>query len=256
MTLKLINSIRKLFSIETIAEVKEPNYTLRIYQKPRERVLTYITPSAATIFSKLKNNSIYTHSYWDYFMPLPALYKSPKVLVIGLGGGTIPYQLEKLYSNISIDAVEIDPNMIALSRQFLPERLRANLINADGIEYIKSTPNTYSLIILDAFHKHLEIPKAFFSDEFIDNANRALSEIGILAINYAFTIGNSIEFNSQLSKLKKYFSVSILRPSNLSGNYIIICSKHFTKEQLIRIAAERFGSREALHISKGYVRMR
>jgi len=251
----VINGLRSLFSIRVVAEIKEPNCTLRIYQKRKERVLTYITPSAATIFSKLKNGSIYTHSYWDYFMPLPALYAAPKLLLIGLGGGTIPYQLEKLYSNISIDAVEIDPNMIALSKQFLPEQLHANLINADGFEYAKKTPNVYDLIILDAFHKHLEIPKNFFSDEFIENANSVLSETGILAINYAFTLGNSLELNLHISKLKKHFSIYIVRPSNLSGNYIIICSKRFTKEELIRVADERFKSKEALHILKGYKRM-
>jgi len=252
----IINSIRRLFSIEIVAEIKEPNCTLRIYQKRKERVLTYITPSATTIFSKLENNTIYTHSYWDFFMPLPAMYTAPRVLVIGLGGGTIPYQLEKLYSNISIDAVEIDPNMIALSKQFLPEQLHANLINADGLEYVKNTPNTYDLIILDAFHKHLEIPKDFFSDEFIENASRALSETGMLAINYTFTMGNSIGLNLHISKLKKHFSIYIVRPSNLSGNYIIICSKRFTKEAFVRIVDERFSSKEALHISKGYKQMR
>ena len=41
---------------------------------------------------------------WDYFTPLPLLYDKPNILMIGLGGGTIVYQINKLYSRkISMD---------------------------------------------------------------------------------------------------------------------------------------------------------
>ena len=54
-------------------------------------------------------------------MMLGALYLTPdphSILIIGLGGGTLPRTLERLLPNADIDVVEIDPAVVGVAQQY------------------------------------------------------------------------------------------------------------------------------------------
>ena len=54
-------------------------------------------------------------------MMLGALYLEPephRILIIGLGGGTLPRALERLLPEAQIDVVEIDPAVVRVAQQY------------------------------------------------------------------------------------------------------------------------------------------
>jgi spermidine synthase len=184
-------------------------------------------------YSKLTRGSLYTASYYDFFVPLPSIYKKDKVrvLIIGMGGGTMPYQLKGFYGKkLEITAVEPDKKVIGIAKRFIPNGLDGiKVVNMGGFEYLESASRKYDLIILDAFVRD-HIPGKFYSPEFIKMAKNSLEKDGILAINFAFHV---VKLPGYLLRLKKQFNVYTMKHI-LFGNYIIICSKSLDKDEILK----------------------
>src|SRR3990172_5857273 len=84
-----------------------------------------------------------------------AMCEEPRrILVVGLGGGTLPSFLRKHYPDAVIDAVEIDPEVVDVARKFFgfreDARMQAHV--GDGRNFIENVrPPGYDIIFLDAF---------------------------------------------------------------------------------------------------------
>ena len=79
-----------------------------------------------------------------------------RVLVIGLGGGSIPTALSELFPAAMIDVVEIDEAVVRVARQYFnfTESAHLKVKVSDARVFIKRAlllDRTYDLIILDAF---------------------------------------------------------------------------------------------------------
>ncbi len=105
-------------------------------------------------------------------MPLvvPPLLARPlhRVLVIGNAGGTTARALAAEYPGIDIDAVELDPVVTQLARQYMGMDSIPNLhvITADGREYLATTAQRYDLIVVDAYRTEYipsTLPRRSFS---------------------------------------------------------------------------------------------
>lgn len=125
-----------------------------------------------------------------------------KVLFIGLGGGTGPIQFLHSYPGIAIDAVEIDPAVIEVSRKYfgLPEHRRLRVIEADGREFVRSTRRRYDLIVVDAYLTARDrnlIPPHLTTVEFFHQARNRLSPCGMLCYN---VIGMPFGFASAMPR--------------------------------------------------------
>ncbi|MGC8647783.1 MAG: spermidine synthase [Candidatus Micrarchaeia archaeon] len=244
--MRFMSSIEALIRGKLVASISEQNAYIEVRERNGERTLFY----NGITFSRIRKDSLFTNGYWDYFMPLPLAFENAKVLLIGLGGGTVPYQLETLYHDISIDVIEIDPNMVSMSKVMLPRSLRANIIIGDGAQYIKNVSNEYDIIILDTY-LNAKIPGAFLEEGFVQDAWKALRARGILAINYALTIDNIPYFETYIRKLGGYFDVGVVSAYNL-GNRIIVCEKGMKREELGKVL-ERFGNKK---IANDYISMK
>jgi spermidine synthase len=111
-----------------------------------------------------------------------ALCPEPKrVLVVGLGGGSIPSFLHKHYPKTRIDAVEIDPVVVEVAKQFFgfseDETLKAYV--QDGRQFIEERPNVYDIIFLDAFGSD-SIPYHLATREFLEAVRRAITPQGVV----------------------------------------------------------------------------
>lgn len=200
-----------------------------IEQQGGKKVLKYNN----IIYSASDDNSIYTHMYWDFFIPLPLLFDKPRILIIGLGGGTIPYQFDILYNGyIEIEVAEINKVMVERAKEFTSiDMSKFKLYIEDGAEVVKRKKNSYELIILDAYINE-RIPKQFIKDEFISNAYEALSEKGILAINYARSLGTLLEYFLYKMRLRKFFNLYELKKRIGSRNSILIASKEMDAAEI------------------------
>src|ERR1044072_8794881 len=107
-----------------------------------------------------------------------------KMLIIGLGGGSIPKKIQKEFPNIEIDAVEIDPEVIRMARDFFNVRESNNLhLHAqDGRLFLTRTQNQYDIILLDAYFTDA-MPFHLTTKEFFELAQKKLTPNGIVVAN-------------------------------------------------------------------------
>src|SRR5712691_6725051 len=115
-----------------------------------------------------------------------ALCEEPRrVLVVGLGGGTLPTFLRKYYPNAAIDVAEIDPDVVDVAKKYFgfreDERMHAR--TGDGRQFIENARQAdYDIIFLDAFGAR-DVPKHLTTLEFLQVVRRALMPDGVVVSN-------------------------------------------------------------------------
>ncbi len=247
-----IHSLVSAFSrTSTIKEIRRDGSVLKVVEKHgknRTRILMY----NGTVFSTIRSESIYTNSYWDYFLPLPSLFKAPRVLVLGLGGGTIPYQIESMFPDASIDAVEVDRDIVEISKIFLQRELRSSIIIADGYEFVNRTDKKYDIIISDPYVDDV-MPEKFLSRKFISDVRSKLSEGGIFAVNFVISHKLVRMLEPFLSEIEAEFgSYERVIPLTVPGNNIIIAAKGRETKHALLSAGKLEGCKEAENVSIAY----
>jgi spermidine synthase len=123
-------------------------------------------------------------------MMMGALFVNPapqSVLIVGLGGGTLPRALRQVLPNASIDVVEIDPAVVQVAKRYFDFAAidGTRVIESDGRVYVKRAQRTgqhYDLIMLDAFD-HEYIPEHLLTQEFLLEVKSLLTPQGVLAAN-------------------------------------------------------------------------
>jgi spermidine synthase len=123
-------------------------------------------------------------------MMLGALFVKPQpksILIIGLGGGTIPQTLARFAPNARIEVVEIDPAVIRVAKQYFrfAESSNVRAIPMDGRVYVKQSlraQRKYDMVMLDAFD-HEYIPEHLLTKEFIREVQKLLAPNGVLVAN-------------------------------------------------------------------------
>ena len=127
-------------------------------------------------------------SYTRMMMAALLLHPSPgRVLIVGLGGGTLPAALAAVYPDALIDVVEIDPAVVDAARQFFGfvdgPRLRVHV--SDARTFARRAAHngaTYDLVMLDAFNSDY-IPEHLMTREFLLETRALLGDDGVLAAN-------------------------------------------------------------------------
>lgn len=118
-------------------------------------------------------------------VPMQVHKKAENILVIGGGDGGTVRELLK-YENIkNIDLVEIDEDVVNISKEYLPtmgsflEDEKVHIYIQDGLKYIRKCENKYDLIIVDSTDP-FGPGEGLFTKEFYGNCYKALKEDGIM----------------------------------------------------------------------------
>jgi spermidine synthase len=123
-------------------------------------------------------------------MMMASLYLNPspkRVLIVGLGGGTLPAALRTVVPAAEIDVVEIDPAVSRVAYKyfgFTPDSL-TRVHEEDGRVFVKRKLRekaTYDLIFLDAFTDQY-IPEHLLTQEFLQEVRAILAPNGVVAAN-------------------------------------------------------------------------
>lgn len=133
-------------------------------------------------------------TYTRMMMAVLLLNPQPRrVLVAGLGGGTLPTALAELAPEAAIDVVEIDPAVLTAARRFFgfqtSERLRVH--TSDARVFVKRAlrrGQLYDMVLLDAFGGDY-IPEHLTTAEFLAETRQLLAVDGALAANTFSTSG-------------------------------------------------------------------
>lgn len=118
-------------------------------------------------------------------VPMAVHPKVREVLVIGAGDGGVIRELVRYPEIGRIDMVEIDPLVVEVCRQYLPqtacrlEDSRLMIHFEDGLKFVRSCENQYDLIIVDSTDP-FGPGEGLFTREFYGNCLKALREDGIM----------------------------------------------------------------------------
>ena len=169
-----------------------------------------------------------------------ALCPEPKrVLVVGLGGGSIPSFLHKHYPQTHIDAVDIDPVVVEVAKEFFGFREDATLkaYVQDGQQFVEERPNVYDVIFLDAFGSE-DIPYHLARREFLEAVRRAITAHGVVLADVRGRGLNSL-YDSMVRTYQEVFDELYVLDVQGSGNKILIALSrklHVTREEPARRA--------------------
>ena len=123
-------------------------------------------------------------------MMLGALYLYPnpqKILIIGVGGGTLPTTLSSMFPTAEIHAIEIDPAVINVAKKYFDFKPGRNIAvyEEDGRVFVKRAIKKgykYDLVLLDAYD-HEYIPEHLLTKEFLEEVKSIILPGGVLSAN-------------------------------------------------------------------------
>ena len=133
-----------------------------------------------------------------------------RVLMIGLGGGSMLKYLHRHLPDATFTVVEISQAVIDLRGDFLipPDSERLRTVCDDGARFIRefaralvqpAPPARFDLILVDGFDG-AGLPPALSSRRFYEDCRAALSEDGVLVANVQADTARSREIRQRLSR--------------------------------------------------------
>lgn len=137
--------------------------------------------------SAIDLNDPYRHVYeYTAMMMLVSGYLDApkKILIVGLGGGTVTRTLRMIYPDAEITNVEFDPEIVAMARQYFgyTEDEKMNLVVEDARRWLRTTTDQFDMILLDAYHGGY-IPFHLTTREFLEIVRERLTQGGVVCSN-------------------------------------------------------------------------
>lgn len=118
--------------------------------------------------------------FWPAMLPSR---RPRRVLLLGLGGGTVAQLLRQRFGPLPITGVDDDPEIIALAReQFALDNAVSEVVQADAFAALCADRGRYDLILVDLFRGE-ELPVVAASRPFLRRLCRTLSPGGLLIWN-------------------------------------------------------------------------
>ncbi|MEJ0076317.1 MAG: fused MFS/spermidine synthase [Alphaproteobacteria bacterium] len=148
------------------------------------------------------------------YPPLPR-----RILMIGLGGGSISGYLGRYLPDAQIDTIEVDPGVIGAAKRYfgIKETPRVRYLEGDGRVFLNRNRATYDLILLDAFHGGY-VPFHLLTREFYALVKQRLAPGGAAAFNVH---DNTKLFASTLLTLRSVFPNVHLYPTGLGETIVV-----------------------------------
>ncbi len=167
------------------------------------------------------------------------------ILIIGLGGGTLPTVISKLFPEAIIDVVEIDEAILRVAKQFFNfvESEKVKVIVQDARVYIKRAgirKQKYDLIILDAFTGDY-IPEHLMTVEFLQEVKSIMSDRGVLVAN---TFSTSKLYDHESVTYQRVFGDFFnFKMPGTANRVIVATGKPLAPKKLIQDRANRLSGK-------------
>lgn len=198
------------------------NY-LQVYEDDKQIYLsTNVLFGVQSVYVK---NETLTGMYYDYAMAAPLMADiynkdSSDILILGMGTGTYATQCKKYFAdkNPTIEGVEIDEKITALSKKYFNASDGVKVTTYDGRAYLNAVKNTYDVIMVDAY-QDITIPFQMSSKEFFTLVKEHLKPDGVMVVNMNMRGGGEGNINQYLSDtistvFPEVFTVDVSNSSN------------------------------------------
>jgi predicted membrane-bound spermidine synthase len=171
-------------------------------------------------------------------MTIATIYpETPKrILMLGLGGGSISTYLGRFMPEAAITTVEIDPGVIGAAKTYfgLRETERMRYRAGDGRVFLNRNRELYDLILLDAYRGGY-VPFHLLTREFYTLVRQRLAPGGAAAFNVHD--GTKL-YASTVRTLAEAFPALDLYPTGLGETIVVATAAPLGKEALERKAAD------------------
>jgi spermidine synthase len=155
--------------------------------------------------------------------------KPRRILLLGLGGGSLAKFCYRHLPTTAITALEIDPHVLALREEFQipPDDGRFRVVRGDGVAYIArgapGEPNERlareDVILVDACDRNGVAP-TLSSPDLYANLRRRLSVRGLLVMNVC---GEAVDVENHVARIRGVFGDRIISlPMREDGNLIVL----------------------------------
>lgn len=146
-----------------------------------------------------------------------------KILIAGLGGGTLPLAFNDLFPEAQIDVVEVDQAVVNVAKGFFFFEENENMTVAvnDARVFVKRAGilgEKYDFIILDAFGGDY-IPEHLLTREFLEEVKQIMADDAVLVAN---TFSTSRFYDHESVTYQRVFGEFFNFKLPTSGNRIII----------------------------------
>lgn len=150
-----------------------------------------------------------------------------KVLVLGLGGGSVAKIIRKYWPGSVITGVDIDPNMVGMGNKYLGlGEVEVDIVIEDAQKYLiqntKYKGTKFDLICIDLYVGDM-YPEKFESENFIKLIKNSLSSESIAVFNrlyYDEKRKQAMKFGEKLKKI--FLRVDYVFPE---ANLMFVCRK-------------------------------
>lgn len=129
-----------------------------------------------------------------------------KILMLGLGGGTTAHILNKKHQPSLIRAVEIDPQIIKIAKEYFDLEKIPNLevVNQDAFKYLETLGEKFDYVVVDLYAGK-DFPKEGSEINFYQNIQKILSSGGGCVVNRIFSEDETASRLSYFDLLKQTF---------------------------------------------------
>ena len=161
----------------------------------------------------------YTRKMMAFLLFNPAPHR---ILLLGLGGGSLAKFCYRRLPSSTITVVESDPNVIALREEFrVPsDDERFHVLQADGVRYVAGRGPRKDVILVDAYDRHGIAPPELATAQFYDEVSRRLSIGGVLVVNL---FGDTYQRGSHLGAIYGVFGKRVIvLPVHKTENFIVL----------------------------------
>jgi len=236
---------------ETVRYDRESRYyRIRVVDYPDEnrRCLHFSKSRGVQSSMRLADPIALDLAYSRSIMAAPALHPDPPdVLLVGLGGASIPKFMAEHWPDMRLDILEIDPDVVTVCQEYFHFHGNANMrvIVMDGRMYLKRARKKYDVILLDAYAAD-HIPFHLTTLEFARLVHDHLKPNGVAATNL-WEFGANRFYWAELRTFQTVFPQTYLFRCGASGNVIVFGTRSddpVTRKAWVRRAGEFAGDND------------
>jgi len=140
-------------------EVRSQYSHIRVRRQDSVRTLTFVRDTGEEVWETQMDLDKPHHLRFDYLRHMFLSYafrpEHEKVLIVGLGGGSMVQFLKRYDPEVAVDAVEIDPAVVDIADKFFGVRSEGKVTvhTADALKFLENAETRYDVIYMDAFLK-------------------------------------------------------------------------------------------------------
>lgn len=172
---------------EVVFQTVTPHHSIQVIDEGDLRILSF--DGAQQTRMSLRDPLAGHFQYTELFhMVLLWHMDLTNVLMVGLGGGSAQRAFVHYYTNVTVETVEIDPEVVRVAREFFgfQEGPRQRVHLSDGRAFLLRTSRRFGAIVMDAYTENRYgsyVPPHLATKEFFELARSRLTTNGVLAYN-------------------------------------------------------------------------